>query len=51
MIIKVDKEAQVLLKELCDVALKVSGLANLKGVNAILGKMELLKEKPKGKPK
>lgn len=47
MIIKVDKEAQGLIKNLCDVALKTGGLANLEGVLAILNKMELLEEKPK----
>lgn len=52
MIIRVDEEAQGLLKELCHVALKMAGLANLEGVNAILNKMELIKEKPdKGKDK
>lgn len=51
MIIKVDKEAQGLIKNLCDVALKTAGLANLEGVLAILNKMELLEEKPKPKPK
>jgi len=51
MKIVVDKEAQGLLKNLCDIALKTAGLANLEGVLAILNKMELLKEKPKEKPK
>lgn len=51
MIIKVDKEAEGVLKNLCDVALKTAGLANLEGVLVILNKMELLKKEEKNKKK
>ena len=56
MIIKVDKEAQGLIKNLCDFILKVVGIANpftfpiLQSVLEVLNKMELLEEKPKEKP-
>ncbi len=40
MIINVDKEARVLINQLCDVALKSDGLANLKGVTTLLNTMK-----------
>ena len=44
MIIKADKEGMESLKELLDVALKVGGLNNLKGVTDILNTIEEIEE-------
>lgn len=44
MRIVVDKEGQEAINQLCDLALKVNGLANLEGVNVILSAVVLEKE-------
>jgi len=40
MKIKVDEEAKKMIEALCDIALKVGGTQNLKGVNDIIAAIE-----------
>ena len=47
MIIKVDKEGQSVIEQLCDIALKQGGIQNLKQINLTLQSMELLPEPEK----
>jgi len=42
MIIKADEEGKKVILQLCDIALKASGLQNLKGVLEVINKVELL---------
>ena len=43
MIIKTDKKGQEQIQALCDVALKVGGIRNLKEVTEILNTIEIIK--------
>ena len=44
MIIIVDKEGRKAVEEMCDVALKAGGLANLKGIQQVFMALKQLKE-------
>jgi len=44
MILKVDKEANILIEQLCDLALKNAGIKNLKPVNEMLNAIELIEK-------
>jgi hypothetical protein len=44
MIIRVDKEGHDILLQLCDIALRNHGIDNLKQINVILSKVEVLSE-------
>ena len=45
MIIKVDAEGARVIEQLADLALKQGGLSNLKAVNDLFGKVELIEDK------
>ncbi len=44
MIIKADEQGQEAIKQLCDLALKATGLSNLQGVIQILNSVQLEKK-------
>lgn len=48
MVIKVDEEGKAIIRQLCDIALKHSGIQNFDAVGAILSSMSEYKE-PKNK--
>jgi hypothetical protein len=50
MIIKVDKEAAMLINKLCDIALRAGGLQNLPTINSFMEAVELLAEPPPAPP-
>ena len=43
MIIEADKDGIKIIQQLCDVALKTGGVANLKGVNDVLSSLTEIK--------
>ncbi len=43
MIIKVDKEGEKVLTDLCDLALRVGGLKNVNAVTQLLNTIEVIK--------
>ena len=48
MRILVDSDGREAVRQLCDVALRVNGLANLDGVNTILGSVTMIEEEGDG---
>ena len=48
MVIRVDQEGREAIQQLCDVALRVNGIANLEGVNTILRAVESIEEEGDG---
>ncbi len=49
MIIEADKDGIKIIQQLCDVALKTGGVANLKGVNDVLSSLTEIKPVKKEK--
>lgn len=50
MIIRVDEEGKSVITQLCDIALRTNGIANLNSVNDILSKVEVIKPVTKDDP-
>jgi hypothetical protein len=44
MVIKVDAQGREMIKQLCDIALRHGGIANLQGVMMIVNSMETIVE-------
>lgn len=44
MKIKTDRQGSEAIQQLCDLALKTTGLANLKAINDILASIEIIEE-------
>lgn len=47
MLIQVDKEGRETVQNLCDIALKVGGIQNLRSVNIILSQIKMIEPEKK----